>query len=157
VRQDYYGTAAPKVDRPGLPEERVLPQIERRVKVKAAIAPFGVVGMVAVACMLILVIFGYVQLYEATEQVSQMHAKLESLQEEQRILESLYEGGIDLNDIEMRAAELGLAQPTASQMVYVNLSGADHAEIYKQEDINLFARIIRAIESSAGGLVEYLS
>ena len=157
AQQRISGTAALQIERRRLPEEVVVPQIERRVKVKAAVAPFAVVGMVAVVCMLILVVFGYVQLYEATEQVSTMQSRLESLHEEQRVLQSLYEGGIDLNEIELRAAELGLAQPTASQTVYVNLSGADHAEIYAQKDTNLFVRIIRAIESSASGLVEYLS
>jgi len=98
---------------------------------------------------------GTVGEYEAV--LATYEAQLESLQEEQRVLQSLYEGGIDLNEIELRAAELGLAQPTASQTVYVNLSGADHAEIYAREDTNWFVRIIRAIESSASGLVEYLS
>lgn len=158
VRVRDYGTAAPEIQRPaGLPEERLQPQKKRRVKVKAAVSPFGVVGLAAVVCLMILVVFGYVQLYEATERVSDMESRIASLEEEQRILESLYEGAIDLDYIELRAAELGMAQPTDSQKVYVNLSGADRAEIYSREQTGWFARIFRAIESSASGLVEYLS
>lgn len=158
VRVRDYGTAAPEIQRPaGLPEEKTLPQKKRRVKVKAAVAPFGVVGLGVVVCLMVLVVFGYVQLYEATEHVSSMESRIASLEEEQRILTSLYEGAIDLDYIEQRAAELGMAQPTESQKVYVNLSGADHAEIYSREEGGWLARIFRAIESSASGLVEYLS
>ena len=142
----YEGSAAPEIQHPGLPEEQYQPQRKRRVKVKAG-----------VACMLILVIFGYVQLYEATERVSSLQSDLSSLQEQQVILESLYEGSIDLPYIETRAAELGLHTPASGQTVYVNLSGDDRAEIYRSEKTNLFQRIIQAIESSAKGLVEYLS
>ena len=154
---DYNGSAAPEIQHPGLPDERSVPQRTRRVKAKTAIAPFAVVGLMVAACMLILVVFGYVQLYEATEKVSQLKWELSELHEEQAVLESLYEGSIDLTEIEARAAELGLTTPTREQTVYVNLSGTDRAEIYAEEHLNLFQRIIQAIESSATGLVEYLS
>ena len=153
-----YGTAAPRVPRPaGLPEERVQPRKQQKVRVKAAVAPVGVIGLAVVACLMILVVFGYVQLYEASERVSTMESRISSLQEEQRILTSLYESAIDLDYIELRAAELGMAQPTESQKVYVNLSGADRAEIYARENVSWVSRMFRAIESSASGLVEYLS
>lgn len=153
----FYQTAAPEIQSPGLPEERLQPQRVRRVKAKAAVAPVAVVGMMVVACMLILVVFGYVQLYEATTRVSQLKSELSALQQEQVILESLYESSIDLDYIEMRAAELGMGVPNREQTVYLNLSGSDQAEIYSVEQANLFQRILRAIESSASGLVEYLS
>ncbi len=154
---DYSGNAAPRIDHQGLPEEYAVPQRTRRVKAKTAVAPFAVVGLMVAACMLILVIFGYVQLYEATEYVSRLESQLTSLQEDQAVLESLYEGSIDLNEVELRAAELGLVTPNRDQTVYVNLSGSDRAEIFETEHLNLFQRLIQAIERSATGLVEYLS
>ena len=153
----YSGSAAPEIQHPGLPEERIVPERVRRVKAKTAVAPFAVVGLMVAACMLILVVFGYVQLYEATEHVSNLKSELSGLQEDQAVLESLYEGSIDLPKIEARAAELGLMTPSREQTVYVNLSGSDRAEIYQTEHLNMFQRIIQAIESSATGLVEYLS
>ena len=77
--------------------------------------------------------------------------------QQQVILESLYEGGIDLKYIEQRATELGFSVPTKDQTVYLNLSGADKAEIYHTEEANFIQRVVQAIESSASGLVEYLS
>ena len=102
-------------------------------------------------------VFGYVQLYEASERVSSLQSELSELQEQQVVLESLYEEGIDLPYIEERAAELGLSLPTKDQTVYLNLSGSDQAEIYASESTNIFQRILQAIERSASGLVEYLS
>ena len=154
---EYQGNTAPQIQSPGLPEERVLPEKRQRVKVKATVAPFAVLGMMVVACMLILVVFGYVQLYEATERVSGLESELSSLRQEQVVLESLYESSIDLDYIEQRAAELGMGLPTQEQTMYLNLTGTDRAEIYTVEKSNIFQRIIQAIESSASGLVEYLS
>ena len=153
----YGGTAAPKVRPQGLPDEHYVPERHRRVKAKAAIAPFAVVGLLVAACMLVLVVFGYVQLYEATERVSSLQYELSSLQEDQAVLESLYEGSIDMNEVEQLAAEYGLTIPTREQTVYVNLSGSDRAELYQPERMNLVERILNAFQSSAGGLVEYLS
>ena len=104
ARKDYYDyngsaaynlyfnrTEAPEIQHPGLPEERPLPQKRQRVKVKTAVAPVAVLGLMVVACMLILVVFGYVQLYEATDRVSDLQNELSALQKEQVVLESLYE------------------------------------------------------------------
>ncbi len=153
----YHGSAAPEIQNPGLPEERPLPQKRQRVRVKAAVSLTAVAGLMVVACMLILVIFGYVQLYEATEEVSTLQSQLSTLQKEQIILESRYESAIDIEELQQKATELGLAVPTREQTIYLNLSGTDRAERYSTESVSLLRRILQAIESSASGLVEYLS
>ncbi len=152
-----YNLRAPQVRPQGLPEEDYSPERYRRVKDKMAIAPFGLVGFMVAVCMVILVVFGFVQLHEATAQVSRLKYELSSLQEERAVLESLYEGSIDMNEVELAAAELGLSIPTREQTVYVNLAGGDCAEVYQPEHMNLVERILNAFQSSAGGLVEYLS
>ena len=80
-----------------LPEERPLPQKRQRVKARTALAPFTVVGMLAVACLLVLVVFGYVQLFEATSEVSKLENQLSALQSQQTQLQSRYEARIDLD------------------------------------------------------------
>ena len=150
-------TAAPEIRREGLPQDRPLPMNGRHVKAKLAIAPLSVFGMMVAVCMLILVVFGYVQLYEASEHVSSLKSELSDLRQEQVVLESLYEGGIDLNVIETQAGTMGFAVPEREQIVYLNLVGSDKAEIYSTQRENIVSRVIRAIETSAGGLVEYLS
>ena len=105
----FRGTSAPEIQRPKLPEEQRRPVRRVRVKAKAAVSPFAVVGMMAAACMLVLVIFGYVQLYEATSEVGDLTSELSALQQENQMLQSEYEGKIDLAAIEERATkELGM-------------------------------------------------
>ena len=82
-----------------LPEERPLPQKRQRAKARTALAPFTVVGMLAVACLLVLVVFGYVQLFEATSEVSKLENQLSALQSQQTQLQSRYEARIDLDAI----------------------------------------------------------
>lgn len=151
------GSAAPKIEHPGLPEERTYTRPEKRIKVKAAIAPTSVLGLMLTACMLILVIFGYVQMYEATQRVSDLKSELAMLQQEQVVLDSLYEGSVDLALVEEQAAAMGYAMPEKDQIVYLNLTGTDRAEIYDVKNENVFYRVIHAIESSVAGLVEYLA
>ena len=50
-----------------LPQEA--PQKRQRVRARTAIAPFTILGAAITACMMILVIFGYVQLFEASSRV----------------------------------------------------------------------------------------
>ena len=139
-----------------LPEELPLPRKQQRVKARTALAPFTVVGMLAVACMLVLVVFGYVQLFEATSEVSKLETRLSELQSEQTLLRSKYEARIDLDAIEVSAAELGLSKPTQEQIVYVDLSGTDRAEIYQEEKTSAVGEIIAAVEQSVSDLIAYL-
>ena len=134
-----------------LPEERPLPQKRQRVKARTALAPFTVVGMLAVACLLVLVVFGYVQLFEATSEVSKLENQLSALQSQSR-----YEARIDLDAIETAAGDLGLTKPSQEQIVYLDLSGADRAEIYQEEKTSVFSEIVSAMEQSVSGLIAYL-
>ena len=152
-----YGNAAPEIQRPRLPQERRQPARKVRVKAKLAVSPFGVFGLMAAACMLVLVIFGYVQLYEATTEVSNLSDQLASLNEENQTLRTTYESKIDLSAIEKRATELGMIQSGAGQTVYLNLSGSDRAEVLREEEQNGLASVFEAIKSSVESLVSYLS
>lgn len=139
-----------------LPEERPVPQRKTRVKVKTEVSPFAIFGMAAVACLLVLVIFGYVQLFEATNRVSKLEYRLQTLTEEQAILQSKYSGKVDMDTIRARATEMGLRTPTASQIVYVNLTGSDHAEIYEVEKSSLLGEIFAAMRESVSEMIAYL-
>ena len=123
-------------ERHELPQEQELPRKRQRVRARTAVAPFTILGAAISACMMILVIFGYVQLFEA--------------------LQSKYEGKIDLAGIEEQAETLGLKKPSQEQIVYVNLAGTDQAEIYKTEKSSILSEIIGAVEQSISDLIAYL-
>ena len=98
------GRAYEQPRRQQLPEEQVREQPYRRVKSRTAIAPFTLVGMLTVACLMILVIFGYVQLFEASSSVSKLENQLANLKEQQLMLQSKYDAKIDLAAAEAHAA-----------------------------------------------------
>ena len=137
-RNPYYGTngaaaydvySANTVRQPVRePERRELPQEapqkRQRVRARTAIAPFTILGAAITACMMILVIFGYVQLFEASSRVSRLESRLQSLQEEQLLLQSKYEGKIDLAAIEQRTAQ-ALAGADRLRQSHRNRSGGD--------------------------------
>ena len=127
-----------------LPDERAYEQPYRRVKARTAIAPFTLAGMLTVACLMILVIFGYVQLFEASSNVSALESRLANLKEQQLMLQSKYDAKIDLTK----------CQP--EQIVYVSFSGNDQAEIYTQQRTSVFGEILDAMQQSILGLIEYL-
>lgn len=139
-----------------LPEEQVREQPYRRVKSRTAIAPFTLAGMLTVACLMILVIFGYVQLFEASSSVSKLENQLANLKEQQLMLQSKYDAKIDLAAAEAHAAEIGLTKCQPEQIVYVSFSGTDQAEIYTQQRTSVFGEILDAMQQSIFGLIEYL-
>lgn len=139
-----------------LPEEMPLPRKQQRVKAKTAVAPFTLFGMVAAACLLVLVIFGYVQLFEASTQVGELQSQLRQLQYEHTQLENRYNGKVNLEQIELRAAELGLAAPEENQVVYISLENEDRAEIFKQERTSVVGEIVGALEESVSNFIAYL-
>lgn len=87
------------------------------VKARTAIAPFTLAGMLTVVCLMILVIFGYVQLFEASSNVSALESRLANLKEQQLMLQSKYDAKIDLTAAEEYAAEIGdQVSPSRSSM-----------------------------------------
>ena len=112
--------------------------------------------MLTVACLMILVIFGYVQLFEASSSVSKLENQLANLKEQQLMLQSKYDAKIDLAAAEAHAAEIGLTKCQPEQIVYVSFSGTDQAEIYTQQRTSVFGYILDAMQQSIFGLIEYL-
>ena len=136
-----------------LPQDR--PAAERRVRAKMAVSPFAALGIVAVACVMVLVIFGYVQIYEESSRIGQMQTQLSDLQAEQVELRSKYEGLIDFRVIEDSAARMGMSKPTGSQTVYLNLSGGDRAEVVEGSG-TVLASFTRMAKSAFDNLAAYL-
>ena len=105
----------------------------------------------------VLVVFGYVRLYEASTEVADLERQLSSLELERSRLESKYENEVSLAQIEEQAEALGMSKPKSSQTVYLNLSSADRAEITPAEHTNLLVTVYSAIRDSIRDFVEYLS
>ena len=69
-----YGNTAPARKSAQKPKRRPKPQ--KQVRAKLTVAPLAVAGMLLAGLMLLLVICGYVQLYEATNEVGQLQDEI---------------------------------------------------------------------------------
>lgn len=148
--------AAQPLERPReLPKERAGQQQKVRVKAKTAFAPLTVIGVAVVLVLLIMVVYGYVQLYEATSRVSELKAELASVQEDNLKLETQYEGNINLTMIEYKARKLGMKTPSANQVIYLNISGADKGEVVQVEEENIIVTAWNAVKDSFSGILSY--
>ena len=156
---DIHANTARPVERPErLPDAPQRTKPVRRVKTKLAIAPFTVLGTAIAVVMLFLVVFSYVRLYEAQSEVSDLKDQQTELATQEQRLRSQYENSLDLPAIEARAKELGMRQPLASQIVYVEVAAGDTVQIAAApEERNLIERIYDAFHGVISDVVEYFS
>ncbi len=74
------------------------------------------------AVMLVMTLFGQIELARASDAIAQMQAEAESLREENGVLRARYENSISLEEIEKYATErLGMKTPGAGQIIYSQL------------------------------------
>lgn len=148
-----YGTAAPARKPAQQPRKKTASR--KHEKARMTVAPMAVAGVLLAGIMLLLVVCGYVQLYEATAQVSQLEDEIVILQEKNERLQSAYDEAIDLNAVEAAATELGMHAPNSRQTVYLNLSGRDKAEILTVEETGFMGSFFDAVSSAGHSLVEF--
>lgn len=151
-RELEYGSAARRYPEP---ERRPRPR-PRPKKARLSIAPLGVAGLLAVVCMLVFVLCGYVQLYEETSAVSDLKSELSSAQQYHERLQAIYDSKVDLDAISLRASALGMTEPNSRQTVYLNLQGADRAVISGATSENVVQTAWAAIVRSIRTLREYI-
>ena len=152
---DVRATAVPRPRPARLPEEKPLPQAKHHPKPRLAIAPLAVAGLLVVAALLLMVVYSYVQLYEATDRAGELTQQLSAAKAATEKIRSTYESRIDLAQIEVRARELGMTQPSTRQTVYLNIVGADHAEVLQVDRRSFAEKAWDALIGSFNGVLEY--
>lgn len=151
----FDGSTAVKPIPAALPEEKVAPQKQRAPKAKLTIAPFAAVGLAIAVFLLAMVVYSYVQLYETTNRTGELRQELAEAEVDMSKLRSAYESKINLDDIELRARELGMSQPTTKQTVYLNVAGTDRAEVLQVDNRSFLEKAWGAVTGSFRGIVEY--
>lgn len=157
---DFY-TGQESTARP-LPPKRPQPRPKRQtkkqpvVRQKMVVAPFALVGVAAALLMLVLVIFGYAQVYESASKLGEMEDAVAELQEENQKLQNKYDSSINLEQIEARAKELGMQLPTDKQTIVLHIPAEDTTVIAPKTSTNPFQAAWDAIVETVRGLLEYL-
>ena len=135
-----------EVERPAPPQHRPQvqprrqPQQRPRVEVReaGAVAPFAVIGIIAVALCAVLLVVSYAQLAVLNDQTVQKRADVAELMAEQTELMAEYELAYDLAAIENQLISSGtMIRVAPSQITYLDISSPDNMIVYSGEDQGL--------------------
>ena len=113
---------------------RTRTQTKLRVRKQQKVSPMAVAGFLAVAALAIVVLLSYANLVAVSDRVVHLQNDLASLEEQGEILKAKYERTFNLNAIEEQFTSLGaMAKPRTDQVVYIDMSEPDHAQVIQDE------------------------
>ena len=155
----YDGNAvrAPRRTPAPQPKKQVHRHERARVEVRQAgqIAPFAVVGFLAVAVFAVMLITSYAQLTVANDEMVSLRKELDNLQSQNSILTAQYEKVFDLETIQEAVGDT-MVRPTNDQVVYIDLSAPDTVTVYQEEQGNAgLQSMIDGAMDVLSGIVEY--
>lgn len=127
------------------------PSVE--VRQQTAVAPFAIVGFIAVILCALMLVMSSAKLAMVKDQTVELRSTLADLQQEEKILLAQYELAFDLADIEdMFTADGSMVKVGSGQTVYLDLSEGDNVVYYEAAE-NGLAGLIRQVEQFFAGLL----
>jgi hypothetical protein len=159
------GSAARQIEaeryaaRPAIPAQAV-PESVRSVRsgqrTARGVSLFSVVGFVAVASLMVLVVLAYVSMNSVSRATVDMKTRLESLTEEERRLKLAHESAFDAMEIEAYAVNvLGMIPAMEGVAGTINVEAVDKAEIIGGDGSQKGSAIEGMVEFISS-LLEYL-
>lgn len=137
--------------------EQVHRHVRARVEVRQAgqIAPFAVIGFLAVAIFAAMLITSYARLTVANDEMVSLRRELSELKKENVTLSAQYEKVFDLAAIQ-KAVEDTMVRPTGDQVVYIDLSEPDTVTIHQETNAGSGWTALRhGAENVFGSIIEY--
>lgn len=147
----------PQRPRPAQRSTQAQPLPRQRTKAQAAVRPSPAVllGTVVVAAMVIVLMLCYVKLTGISDSISSTKREIAALEEEHIALVTEYEKTFDLSTVKEAAEKAGMSKPTSAQIVYIDLSGADTAEVYAAGGSAALRGVTDALGEAWAYIVEY--
>ena len=139
------------------PKQPVQPHKRARVEVRqaGAVAPFAVVGFLAVAIFAAMLITSYAQLMVANDEMVSLRRQLSDLKVENTTLSAQYEKVFDLATIQEAVGDT-MVRPTSDQVVYIDLSAPDTVTVYQgSSPLSGMEDLMKGIGGLFGGIIEY--
>lgn len=135
------------------PRERVVSRPKVQVRVQSAVAPFAIVGFVAVIACALLLVMGSAQLATVNAETVELRSTLSQLQDEKKTLMAQYEKTFDLTALEQQlTADGSMVEAGAGQTVYLDLSQGDSV-VYYEEARQGVSGLVRQIEEFLSGIL----
>lgn len=157
----YEGSAVRKEEELHAPRPKQREQVRRHERVRVqvrqagAVAPFAVVGFLAVAVFAAMLITSYAQLTVANDEMVTLRRELSDLQDEHTKLSAQYEKVFDLETIQQAVGDT-MVRPTNDQVVYIDLSEPDTVTIFQESRIDRgFQDLVDGVRKVFSGIAEY--
>ena len=131
-----------------------LTRTQVQVREAGQVAPFAVVGFLAVAVMAVLLLGSHAQLTVEYGDMVGLRRELSVLQTENATLTARYEKVFDMETLQTAVGST-MVRPTSDQVVYIDLSEPDAVEVFDGAGSNVFVSAVRGVSRAVRGVVEY--
>ena len=132
-----------------------LTRTQVQVREAGQVAPFAVVGFLAVAAFAVLLLLSYVQYTQLSDQMVSLRGQMDDLRAENATLSAQYEQVFDMDALEAAVGDT-MVRPTEEQVVYIDLSEPDTVTVYGDEPAgSALAETLEGLGEALGGAVEY--
>ena len=137
------------------PKRRAVERPQVQVRQAGHVAPFAVVGFLAVGVFAVLLLLSYVQLHMVSDSVVSLRSQLTELQSQHSALSAQYEQVFDLEHLEAAVGST-MVRPTADQITYIDMSQPDSVVLYAESSpVEGAAGAIRGVQEIFSSLIEY--
>ena len=156
------GTAAP-ARRAHEPERERRPRVQPRtqtaarpqveVRAQGAVAPFAVLGFLAVALCALLLVMTSAQMAMTNNEIVSLNSTISDLQREEKMLMAEYELAYDMNAIEQELISSGrMVKASAGETVFLDMSEGDNVVYYEAARTGI-SGLVRQVEEFLAGLM----
>ena len=132
-----------------------LKRAQVQVRQAGHVAPFAVIGFLAVAAFAVLLLLSHVQYTVLNGEVASLRGQMTKLQTENATLSAQYEKVFDLDTIQNTVGDT-MVRPTGDQVVSIDLSEPDSVVLYGQEEgQGGLSGAIQSVKTIVGDMIEY--
>lgn len=111
------------------PRRQNLARPQVAVREAGHVAPFGVIGFMAVGVFAVLLLLSTLQLHVASDNVVSLRNQLTELQAERTTLSAQYEQIFDLQHLQAAVGDT-MIRPTADQITYIDMARPDSVVLF---------------------------
>ncbi len=132
-----------------------LTRTQVQVREAGQVAPFAVVGFLAVAVFAALLLLSYVQYTVLNGEMVSLRNEMSSLQKENATLSAQYEKVFDMDTIQAAVGDT-MVRPTNDQVVYLDLSQPDNVVLSEDQERSTGIRgALEGLEDIFHQVIEY--
>ena len=126
-----------------------------QVRQAGAVAPFAVIGFLAVALFAAMLVTSYAQLTVANDEMVRLRSELSQLKSDNATLTAQYEKVFDLAALQEAVGDT-MIRPTNDQVVYIDLSAPDTVTVYHDKGGDPGLRdLLNGVHEVLDGIIEY--